>query len=165
MVLIFGRCDGGILPNAANNIGFYTDIDRLVEPQLHSLLTMRSSKFTLLRLLLVLALVLSPLQHAFAMQASMQCEQHDGSIASMLDEAAQPVSANPVDDVDASCQHHSQNSSCKSCNTCGGCSLTLGVERISARHHTLATGPLSLFSRNALYQTDLLPDFRPPRHA
>ena len=99
-----------------------------------------------LRLLLIIAMVLLPMQQLLAMQKGAQSDES---------RMAAIVAVNDADCSDCGdCQNSVQ---------CGNCSLLLGMPQAESTHSKLSIQILTAFSDDSFFSTDLLPDYRPPR--
>lgn len=106
-----------------------------------------------LRLLLIIGVALSPLQHLFAMPSAMQMD--DSSVAATQNDAP----TMPAED----CSEHDSSSNCQDSSQCGNCPLSLGMTPMTAKHTEPNTQARLTSPDISLYSTDLLPDYRPPR--
>ena len=123
-----------------------------------------------LRLLLIIAMVLSPVQPLFAMPTGQQA---DDSMAHHSMSAMATTAA--VDDVVHSDASHMLDDGCNSkkgkCNhcqglsQCGNCPLSLGIPQMTAERIELNAEIQLIISDVSFYSTDLLPDYRPPRYS
>jgi len=111
-----------------------------------------------LRYILIIALVLAPVQAAFAAQLGM----HAGFPA---DATSAQIQDNPMTMLDGSCSKHGKSGNCQSATHCGSCPVSLAISHITSVHHVMETQTHTSISGVSLYNADLLPDFRPPRYS
>jgi len=115
-----------------------------------------------LRLLLIIAIVLSPVQPVFAAQA-------DDSMAFLMSAEAATVSditqSDTVKMLDDACNKQGKCSNCQDVNHCSSCPVSLGIPQILSKHTELSTHIQLTVSGVSLYSADLLPDYRPPRYS
>ena len=108
-----------------------------------------------LRLFLIIAVVLSPMQPLFAAQSGIQTANSTVAVSDMaqIDELTMP---------DEDCNKHGN---CQNSVQCGNCPLSLGISQIKLNRDDLSTQVQSAISDVSLYSTDLLPEYRPPRYS
>lgn len=111
-----------------------------------------------LRLFLIITLVMSPIQPLFAMQTGMQTDDSTVEVVAATDIAQKDALAMPDDD----CNKHGN---CQSTHQCSHCPLSLGIPQIKLHRADLNTQIQFTISNVSLYNTDLLPEYRPPRHS
>jgi len=115
-----------------------------------------------LRLLLIIAIVLSPVQSLFAMQA-------DDSMALPMNMLATTINGD-IARSDASkmlgddCNTQEKCSNCQAVNHCSSCPLLLGIPQIVSKCVELNTQTQLIVPDASLHSADLLPDYRPPRY-
>ncbi len=116
-----------------------------------------------LRLLLIIAIVLSPVQPLFAMQAD------DSMALSMSVMAATTLSDITQNDaskiLDDDCNKQGKCSNCQAASHCSSCPLSLGISQITSKYVELNTQIQPTVSDVSLHNADLLPDYRPPRYS
>jgi len=127
-----------------------------------------------LRLLLIIAIAMSPVQPLFAMQTGSQA---DGPMASSMrmsltdNVAATTAAVSNIDQNDASkmlngdCNKRGKCSNCQGANHCSSCPLSLGIPQVISKHAGLNTQVQFTVPDASLHSTDLLPDYRPPRYS
>lgn len=112
-----------------------------------------------LRMFLIIAMVLSPVQHLFAVQAAMQT---DGPTVVVETVAASDMAQNGVlIMLDEDCGKHGN---CQDSNQCGNCPLSLRMSPMT-RKRAEVNKQIQAISDVSLYSADLLPDYRPPRYS
>ncbi len=117
-----------------------------------------------LRLLLIIAIVLSPVQPLFAMQAD------DSMALSMSAMAATTIGDITQNDaskmLDDDCNKQGKCSNCQAANHhCTSCPLSLGIPQVTSKRIELSTLVQLTVPGVSLRSTDLLPDYRPPRYS
>ena len=115
-----------------------------------------------LRLLLILALVLAPVQGSFAAQTK--------SLSGAMTVAADITVQNTALDLslqmqEKGCIKHGDCSNCQDSVPCGSCPVSLGIPQITTIRTASETQVLAVSALYPLYKTDLSPDYRPPRNA
>ena len=118
--------------------------------------TMNLSMQKLLRLLLITALVLAPVQAAFSMPISMQM---DSSAMSMSDHGQN----GEMHMVDQEADKHDECGNCQGFAKCSSCSVSLVMFQIPPIQIEVGTRIRVAISDVSLNSTDSLPDYRPPR--
>ncbi len=140
-----------------HTVGIYIDcsiLDRTFNWRLHSSLTMRF--FTQpLRLFLIIAMVLSPVQILFAAQTDMQTDNSAVAVNDMTQNDELMM-------LDEDCNKHGN---CQSSVQCSNCPLSLGVPQIKLNRADLSAQIQFTIPDVSLYSTDLLPEYRPPRYS
>lgn len=126
----------------------------LKSTQLMSTLTQHFS------LLLILALLLSPVQSLFASQ------QIDGTDVVTTSAATGDVIQNDTLKMlgDNCCSNLGQCVNCQDSAPCSSCSMLLGISQSLLMRTELNTQTQRTISSISLYSSDLLPDYRPPRY-
>jgi ferredoxin len=124
-----------------------------------------------IRLFLIIAMVLSPVQHLFAMQAGMPTGAPVVAAETAAAMAVETVSASDAAQnsmpamLDEDCSKHGKNGNCQGSNQCGSCPVSLGASQISPRYAELSTQTQPALSDVSLNSANLLPDYRPPRYS
>ncbi len=113
-----------------------------------------------LRLFLIIAMVLLPMQQLLAMQTGAQSDE--SRMAAMV--TVSDADHNDILTVlDEDCSKHSDCGDCQNSVQCGNCSLLLGMPQTEPTHSKPSIQILTTFSDDSFFSTDLLPDYRPPR--
>ncbi|MCF6336368.1 MAG: hypothetical protein L3J84_00240 [Gammaproteobacteria bacterium] len=115
-----------------------------------------------LRLLLIIAIVLSPVQPVFAVQADDSMALLMSAEAAIVSDIAQSDTVKMLDDA---CNKQGKCSNCQDVNHCSSCPVSLGIPQILSKHTELSTHIQLTVSGVSLYSADLLPDYRPPRYS
>jgi len=121
-----------------------------------------------LRLFLIIAMVLSPVQHLFAMQLATQSDSPTLISAENTASVSNVSRRAPTDTLkifDNDCSKHGKSGSCKSAKQCGSCPLTVEISQASPKRAVLNVFIQPDFTNTSLNSTDLLPDYRPPRNS
>lgn len=124
-----------------------------------------------IRLFLIIAMVLSPVQHLFAMQAGMQVDDSTVAVETTVAMTVETVAANDAAQnsmpamLDEDCSKHGKNGNCQGSSQCGSCPLSLGASQVSPKRAELNTQIQSALSDVSLNSADLSPDYRPPRYS
>jgi len=151
-------------------------VDKITYRHLHSDLVM-DILTQHLRLLLIVAIALSPIQPLFAMQTGQQADdsQTDDSMAVSMTHpmdvmiTTAGVSNTAQNDVskmlNGDCNKRGKCSNCQGANHCSSCPLSLGISQIASKRTGLSTQIQLAVSDVSLHSTDLLPDYRPPRYS
>ena len=113
-----------------------------------------------IRLFLIIAMVLMPMQQLLAMQMGTQTDE--STIAAMV--AVSDVDQNDMlTALDKDCSKHGDCGSCQDSVQCGHCPLVLGVLQVEPTHSELSNQFLTAIPNALFFSVDLLPDYRPPR--
>lgn len=116
------------------------------------------SSFTqYLRLFLIAAMVLSPVQGLFAAQAD------DSTVVMTMAAVADDAAHNGM--LDNDCNEHGKGGNCQGSNHCGSCPFALEISQISPKRAGLNTQIQFAISDISLNSADLSPDYRPPRYS
>ena len=127
------------------------------------------SSFTqYLRLFLIAAMVLSPVQHLFAAQAddstAVIAMAATGVVAHDVAHNGAPKMGMP-EMLDNDCSEHGKGGNCQGSNQCGSCPFPLEISQISPKRAELNTQIQFAISDVSLNSADLSPDYRPPRYS
>ncbi len=123
------------------------------------------------RLLLVIAMVLTLVESAFAMQVNMLAGHSmdtAGGHAHSSEMSMLEMSMLEEDCHEHGCDMHSDgadNDNCQGTAKCGHCPLSLGTFQIVSVRHEMAVQTHAALLNVPLYNADLSPDFRPPRYS
>ncbi len=119
-----------------------------------------------IRLFLIAAMVLSPVQNLFAMQTGQQANAPmvvaTTTVAAAVSDMAQSGMSAMLDE---DCGKHGNSGNCQGSNQCGTCPLSLAIFQISPERAELNAQIQPALSDVSLNSTDLLPDYRPPRYS
>jgi hypothetical protein len=119
-------------------------------------------------LFLIIAMVLSPVQHAFAMQMATQGDSSTQlsapTTASMSSAHADSFQTGSVKMLGNNCSQHGKSGSCKSANKCGSCPLSLEIPQASLKRVGLSVSTQSAITDVSLNSSGSMPDYRPPRN-
>jgi len=110
----------------------------------------------LLRLLLITAMVLVPVQSAFSMQMGM----HTDSPAIATSDHAH---SSEMQMFDENACKHDDCGNCQGSTHCSSCPMSLAIFQITPIRREVGTQFHVAISSVSLKSTDLLPDYRPPR--
>lgn len=121
-----------------------------------------------LRLLLIIAIVLSPVQPLFAMP-------NDDSTALLMDVMVTTAISDIAQDnvshqndvsqmLGEDCNKQGKCSNCLGASHCSSCPLSLGIPQITSKRIELGTQIQLIVPDVSIHSADLLPDYRPPRH-
>ena len=114
------------------------------------------------RLLLIVALVLSPVQALFAAQTA---QQMDHSAMSVVTDVVADATQSGMMRMDIKCSQHGDSGNCQSTHKqCGNCPLPLGASPTLLKRAEQNTRQ-STVRDVSLNSADLLPDYRPPRYS
>ena len=113
-----------------------------------------------LRLFLIVAMAMLPMQQLFAMQAGMHAED---SVIHAVVTADDAVRDNLLTVLDMDCGKHDGCGDCQESAQCGSCSISPGIVQIELEHNELSQQYQLTSSEHSFYSIDLLPDYRPPR--
>lgn len=116
-----------------------------------------------LRLFLIMAMVLSPVQHLFAAQASIRTDSPTAVVKAVV--ASDMAQRSVLKTLDEDCGKHGKNGSCQNSNQCGNCPLPLGISQITPKCAEVNAQIQPAIPDISLYNADLLPDYRPPRYS
>ncbi len=119
------------------------------------------------RLLLIIAIVLSPVQPVFAVFAVHADDSMALSMSTMSAEAAtigDITQRDAMKMLDDACNTQGKCSNCQDVNHCSSCPVSLGIPQVLSKHAELSTQIQLTVSGVSLYSADLLPDYRPPRY-
>jgi hypothetical protein len=117
---------------------------------------MNHSTQNILRLLLIAAMVLTPVQSAFSMQMSM----HMGSAATATSNHVHSVEPQMLGEGSTK---HDDCGNCQGSTHCSSCFMALAIFQMSSIHNDMGTQFHVAISGVSINSTDLLPDYRPPR--
>jgi len=118
-----------------------------------------------LRLLLIIAIVLSPVQPVFAMQADNSMALSMSAVSAETATVSDITQSDAVKMLDNACNKQGKCSNCQDVNHCSSCPVSLGIPQILSKHTELSTQIQLTVSDVSLYSADLLPDYRPPRYS
>ena len=115
----------------------------------------------LLRLLLITAMVLVPVQGAFSMPMGMHA---DSSAIETSDHAhSAEMQGAEMKMLDENSCTHGDCGNCQGSTHCGSCPISLAIFQINPIRNEVGTQFRVTISGVSLNSTDLLPDYRPPR--
>jgi len=116
-----------------------------------------------LRLLLIIAIVLSPVQPLFAMQADDSMALSMGAmVTTTIGNITQNDAAKMLND---DCNKLGNCSNCQAANHhCSSCPLSLGITQMTFKRIELNTQIQLIIPDVSFHSTDPLPDYRPPRY-
>jgi len=125
-----------------------------------------------LRLLLIVAIVLSPVQPLFAMQTGQQADDsmavsmvHSMDVMATTARISNTAQNDVMDMLDGDCNKQGKCSNCQGANHCSSCPLSPGISQIITKRTELNTQVRLTVSDVSLRSTYLLPDYRPPRYS
>jgi len=113
------------------------------------------------RLLLIIAIVLSPVQPVFAVHAADSMALSMSAEETTVGDITQRDAMKMLDDA---CNTQGKCSNCQDVNHCSSCPVSLGIPQVLSKHAELSTQIQLTVSGVSLYSADLLPDYRPPRY-
>jgi len=111
-----------------------------------------------LRLLLIIAMVLAPVQGVFAVQLDM----HSGGLMNM---ASNQTQSSELPMFEENYCNHTNGENCQSAAQCGNCPLSLTILRIASMHSEMNAQSYAAITGVSFYSADLSPDYRPPRYS
>ena len=124
---------------------------------------MNLSVQTLLRLLLITALVLSPVQAAFSMPISMQMDSSSMQMESFAMSMSDHGQNGEMHMADQDAGKHDECGNCQGFAKCSSCSVSLVMFQMPPIQIEVGTRIRVAISDVSLNSTDSLPDYRPPR--
>lgn len=119
---------------------------------------MKFSPQNIFRLLLITLMVLAPVQSAFSMPMVM----HVDSLPTISSDHTRN-SELPMSNEDSG--NHDDCGNCQGSTHCSSCFMSLAIFQMTPIHNEVGTQFHVAISGVSINSTDLLPDYRPPRHS
>jgi hypothetical protein len=116
-----------------------------------------------LRLFLIIAMVISPMQPLFAAQKTMQIDMQTDVSVVVVAATADTNHKDALMMLDGNCGKHGN---CQSSAQCNSCPLSPGIPQTKLNRVDPGCAQIQFtISAVSLYSTDLLPEYRPPRYS
>lgn len=114
-------------------------------------------------LLLIFALVLSPMQSLFA---SPQIDEESVTVTMMSPAPGNMIQSDMLKMLgDDCCNNLGECGNCQNSTQCGSCNVLSGISQSMLMRSELNEQTQFAISNISLYNADLLPDYRPPRYS